>query len=249
VFPSNYAKPVAEKGDTFNVLFDLESASVGDLSGKAGDLVEVLEKPGGGWWLGKFLPTGEIGLLPANYIKLADSVVETSPINKASKSVPDGAVKPATSSTSFPVGGVSSSSPSYLYEDTAVVNSVLAFDRLITDGFVVEPVGLSSSGEAVSRDSAVEIECVAMSWVASESGRREIFSSTRDQGCRLRFLPDSRATVTKGLALGLLQLSVGQTALITCDPSTGYGEAGMPPLVKPNSFLVYHIEVKRRINN
>jgi len=28
-----------------------------------------------------------------------------------------------------------------------------------------------------------------------------------------------------------------------CSPTMAYGEAGMPPLVKPNAFVIYHVEV------
>jgi len=228
VFPSNYAKNVAETGELFTVLFQLESTSDGDLSGKVDDAVEVLEKPAGGWWLAKSVSTGDVGLLPANYIRVSSMAAALQEATSA-----EGVTNPTVSSAVF--------------EDAVVIKSTQAFDALLAEGIVVEPADLkpvSAMGEAVTQGKPVSVECVAMSWVASDGGKREVFCSTRDQGRPLSFVVDHNASVTKGLALGLQGLRVGQAVFITCDPSMGYGEAGMPPLVKPNSFLVYHVEVR-----
>ena len=53
----------------------------------------------------------------------------------------------------------------------------------------------------------------------------------------------TEGVVTKGLFEGLQKLSVGQTATITCEPARAYGDAGMPPHVPPNSYIIYEVEV------
>jgi hypothetical protein len=49
--------------------------------------------------------------------------------------------------------------------------------------------------------------------------------------------------VTKGLNLAMLRLRVNDTATITCSPSNAYGEAGNPPVVPPDSFIVYRLTI------
>ncbi len=46
-----------------------------------------------------------------------------------------------------------------------------------------------------------------------------------------------------GLDNAMGQLRVGDHAVIVCSPSMGYGEAGLPPHVPPNTSIVYDVLV------
>ncbi|ORY92269.1 hypothetical protein BCR43DRAFT_498078 [Syncephalastrum racemosum] len=49
--------------------------------------------------------------------------------------------------------------------------------------------------------------------------------------------------VIKGWDEGVPQLSKGEKALLTCTPDYGYGPRGYPPLIPPNSTLVFEVEL------
>lgn len=165
----------------------------------------------------------EIGLFPANYIELG-----TKPSNVTDK---------ATSISPLPKPEKYSN-----VSEIPIIKSLKAFETLVETGFVVEIDPQSEGTEPVSWGQVVEVHVIAMTWNGAE-GSREEFSSTRSPiSIPMRFVLDGSA-VTKGLHEGLLLLKVGQRALITCAPSLAYGEVGMPPLVKPNSYIVYHVEV------
>ena len=51
----------------------------------------------------------------------------------------------------------------------------------------------------------------------------------------------SAGGVVKGLEEGVKEVPVGSKATITCAPSMAYGNAGAPPAVPPNSFVVLTI--------
>lgn len=58
----------------------------------------------------------------------------------------------------------------------------------------------------------------------------------------MRFCLDE-SVATPGLIEGVRRLRVGEKAVVTCCPHMAYGEAGMPPFVKSNSYIVYFVEV------
>lgn len=39
------------------------------------------------------------------------------------------------------------------------------------------------------------------------------------------------------------QMSVGERATLTCTPDYGYGPRGFPPVIPPNSTLVFDVEL------
>ncbi|KAG8941910.1 FK506 binding protein proline rotamase rapamycin-binding protein [Tulasnella sp. 424] len=49
--------------------------------------------------------------------------------------------------------------------------------------------------------------------------------------------------VIKGWDEGVLQLSVGQKAILTCTPDYAYGAQGRPPVIPPNSTLKFEVEL------
>ncbi len=164
----------------------------------------------------------ETGLLPANYVELGNASGDD---KATSVSPPLPKLEKYANVSEIPI-----------------IKSLEAFEKLVEIGVVVEVDPTCEGTEPVSWGQAVEIHVVAMTWNGAE-GSREEFSSTRSPiSMPMRFVLDG-STVTKGLHEGVLLLKVGQRALITCSPSLAYGEVGMPPLVKPNSYIVYHVEV------
>ncbi|KAJ8658311.1 FK506-binding protein 1 [Lichtheimia ornata] len=49
--------------------------------------------------------------------------------------------------------------------------------------------------------------------------------------------------VIRGWDEGVTQLSVGQRAKLTCTPDYAYGPRGFPPIIPPNSTLVFDVEL------
>ncbi|KAG8996574.1 FK506 binding protein proline rotamase rapamycin-binding protein [Tulasnella sp. JGI-2019a] len=49
--------------------------------------------------------------------------------------------------------------------------------------------------------------------------------------------------VIKGWDEGVVQLSVGQKAVLTCTPDYAYGSRGFPPVIPPNSTLRFEVEL------
>jgi hypothetical protein len=204
-----------------------------------GETLTILEKPSTGWWLGR-MSSGETGLFPSNYVKITSN----------SSSPPPLPMPPTTSLEGLKVSEESTEiTPLPNPSATPIIASLDVFDKLIEEGFVVEqdedpgPNGeiMTGNGE-IKRGEVVDTHCVAMTWNGAE-GTKEEFSSTRSpKVAPMRFALDGN-TVTKGLNEGILQMKIGQRAVITCTPTMAYGEVGMPPLVKPNQFIIYHVEV------
>ena len=59
--------PPSRSANTVEALFDHEAEEEDELNFSAGDLVEVIDKPDGGWWRGRC--HGKEGLFPSNYVK------------------------------------------------------------------------------------------------------------------------------------------------------------------------------------
>ncbi|KAG8909593.1 FK506-binding protein 1, partial [Tulasnella sp. 417] len=49
--------------------------------------------------------------------------------------------------------------------------------------------------------------------------------------------------VIKGWDEGVVQLSLGQKAILTCTPDYAYGARGYPPVIPPNSTLKFEVEL------
>ena len=68
------------------------------------------------------------------------------------------------------------------------------------------------------------------------------FDSSRDRGAPFEF-KIGVGQVIKGWDEGMMQMSIGQRANLTCSPDYAYGPRGFPPVIPPNSTLVFDVEL------
>ncbi|GJQ08636.1 hypothetical protein GpartN1_g427.t1 [Galdieria partita] len=76
------------------------------------------------------------------------------------------------------------------------------------------------------------------------------FDSTRKREEPFRFVVN-KGQVIRGWDIALLSMKEGETAKIRCSPSYAYGEKGVPPVIPPNAFLTFEIQlvkVERLLN-
>merc|ERR1711896_93246 len=64
------------------------------------------------------------------------------------------------------------------------------------------------------------------------------FDSSRDRGRPFSFTI-GRGEVIKGWDEGVMQMSIGERARLTCSPDYAYGQQGYPGTIPPNATLVF----------
>uniref|UniRef100_A0A4W6E7M3 peptidylprolyl isomerase n=1 Tax=Lates calcarifer TaxID=8187 RepID=A0A4W6E7M3_LATCA len=70
----------------------------------------------------------------------------------------------------------------------------------------------------------------------------EKFDSSRDRGPPFQFKL-GLGQVIRGWDEGVAQMSVGQVVKLTCSPDYAYGTKGYPPIIPPNSTLIFEVEL------
>ncbi|XP_078791092.1 peptidyl-prolyl cis-trans isomerase Fkbp12 isoform X2 [Oryzias latipes] len=68
------------------------------------------------------------------------------------------------------------------------------------------------------------------------------FDSSRDRGEPFQFKLGA-GEVIRGWDDGVARMSVGQLAKLTCSPDFAYGSRGYPPIIPPNSTLIFEVEL------
>lgn len=66
------------------------------------------------------------------------------------------------------------------------------------------------------------------------------FDSSVDRGRPFQFKVGA-GEVIKGWDEGVAQMTLGEKCTLTCTPDYGYGAGGYPPIIPPNSTLVFEV--------
>ncbi|XP_057175746.1 FKBP prolyl isomerase 1Ab [Triplophysa rosa] len=68
------------------------------------------------------------------------------------------------------------------------------------------------------------------------------FDSSRDRDKPFKF-KIGKQEVIRGWEEGIVQMSVGQRAKLTCSPDYAYGNKGHPGIIPPNATLIFDVEL------
>jgi FKBP-type peptidyl-prolyl cis-trans isomerase len=115
-------------------------------------------------------------------------------------------------------------------------------DEECAEGVVETDSGLKyeeldcGDGEEVERGDTVSVHYVG----TLEDGTK--FDSSRDRGEPFSFSVGA-GQVIQGWDEGIPGIKVGGTRKLTIPPDLGYGKAGAPPAIPPNSTLIFEVEV------
>ena len=70
----------------------------------------------------------------------------------------------------------------------------------------------------------------------------KVFDDTRRRGRPVEFTVGDNQVI-EGWERALSGMSKGQIARVSIPPALGYGETGYPPIIPPNSTVIYEIEL------
>ena len=77
---------------------------------------------------------------------------------------------------------------------------------------------------------------------AADAADQKVFDSSRERNKPLTFLIGI-GSVIQGWDEGILQMQLGEVALLKVSADYGYGEEGMPPKIPPNADLEFEVEL------
>jgi hypothetical protein len=205
-------------------------------------VISVVQKNDHGWWYGinEYDEDAPKGYFPKNYVR-ERKIAPKPPPRPESLSVRKSETEKLVMNTNNI--DLNKSNIPKNESKTYSVKSIQAFDDITNHGYAVEielPIlsSIKSDNIKIQTGMRVELYCVAMIWEGGSTNTIEFSKGN------LSFVVGLEQ-VTSGLDNAVKALSVGDYATITCSPSKAYGAAGNPPLVPPNAFIVYQVEVKK----
>ena len=105
----------------------------------------------------------------------------------------------------------------------------------MSSGFTVQKIN-EGSGPTVPRGAMVSVH------YTGKLTDGTVFDSSVSRGQPLQF-PVGTGRVIRGWDEGIVQLTKGQKAILTCPPDYAYGANGFPPVIPPNATLIFEVEV------
>lgn len=109
-------------------------------------------------------------------------------------------------------------------------------EKVLSGGVKIEDVRIGNGPEAKTG------KRVSVYYEGRLKSNNKVFDSLK-QGAGLKF-GIGRGEVIKGWDIGIAGMKVGGRRRITCPPNMAYGSRGSPPMIPPNSTLVFDVELK-----
>lgn len=226
--------------EIYEIVYDWNATeSEEDLELVSGSDIIVVEKYSHGWWFGRTVEVGKNGrqgFFPSNYVraKMGPNPPPTPPRPASFMQISEDII--AINEQLATLSNISYDSVKGGCRFS--MRSLDAFDDLMNIGVAIEFDSNSSndnsSATPITSGTYVQFMCTAMTWNGS-SAESFIFAESQ-----LKFVV-GRCHVSRGMDVALLRLKEGDTANVICSPNKAYGEQGLPPVVPPNSNIVYRI--------
>src|SRR5580704_15739632 len=100
----------------------------------------------------------------------------------------------------------------------------------------IETLNPGNGNEAKASDK------VSVHYVGTLHSNGNKFDSSRDRGRPFSFTL-GKGDVIKGWDQGVAGMKIGEKRKLTIEPELAYGARGFPPVIPPNSTLVFEVEL------
>ncbi|HKD18890.1 MAG TPA: FKBP-type peptidyl-prolyl cis-trans isomerase [Thermoanaerobaculia bacterium] len=95
-------------------------------------------------------------------------------------------------------------------------------------------------GASPQKGQTVSVHYTGWLWENGAKGKK--FDSSIDRGQPITF-PVGTGRVIKGWDEGLMTMKVGGKRILVIPPDLAYGPSGRPPVIPPNSTLMFEVEL------